>query len=347
LGESHYSIFYIVLMKFFVGGSQDRLLRTLVASALGIASGIFGLTAGKGLTGSWLAAALIAAIVAGVVALFVHRRASLELDTTAISRRFKIISALATLVALIQLVRLAVFTVNPSQVEYSVVPASKWEVEHSCLTAYFVAAEAASSHVNIYDNALYSKPDDNLNAPRKALMLGPFKIDVYEYPPQFLILPWAFATLAPDFMDLRMVWFALNGGVLLPVSFHSPRAFLGPAEERALSPSYGHSQRSARAEGKRAGYCHRCIDACDAAFPTTALGCGGRSPCVRDGEQALPGPPHHLPHRTAEVAGRGVDDCLCRRLHRPDLPDVWMGAFLSLPRPSSGARQRRGLPGIS
>lgn len=210
------------------------MLRTFVASSLGIASGIFGFTAGKGLTGSWLAAALIAAIVAGLVALFAYRRASFALDVTACSRRFKIFSALATLVALIQLARLAVFTVDPSRVEYSFLPASKWEVQHSCLSAYFIASEAASSQVNIYDNLLYSMPDDDPSAPRKPRMLGPFNIDVYEYPPQFLLLPRALATLTPDFMDFRMVWFALNGGVLL-LAFVVVARFLGPADgTRAL-----------------------------------------------------------------------------------------------------------------
>lgn len=48
--------------------------------------------------------------------------------------------------------------VDSSKVQYSVVPTSDWELRHSCLSAYFVAGQAASSGVNIYDNALYSRP---------------------------------------------------------------------------------------------------------------------------------------------------------------------------------------------
>ena len=164
-------------------------MRTFVASSLGIATGIFGFAAGAGITGSWLAAALIGTVAAGLVALWVHRGSGLVLDPAACSRSLKIVSAVATMVALILLTRLTVFMVDPSQVNCSIMPTSKFEVEHSCLTAYFVAAQASSTNPNVYDDALYSMPDDDPNAPRKARMLGPFRIDVYEYPPQFLLVP--------------------------------------------------------------------------------------------------------------------------------------------------------------
>jgi len=204
------------------------MLRPIVASALGIATGIFGFTAGAGLTGSWLAAGLIAAVAAGVVSLLVHRNRIVTLDEAACSRGLKIVSAVTTLVALVLLARMAVFMVDPSQVGCSSVPTSKWEVEHSCLSAYFVAAEASSSQANVYDSSLYTVPDDNPSGPRKARMLGPFKVDVFEYPPQFLLLPRALLLLTPDFMDLRMLWFALNGGVLL-LGLVVVAQLLGPA----------------------------------------------------------------------------------------------------------------------
>lgn len=186
------------------------------------------------MTGSWLAAALIATVAAGLVALWVRRGSGLVLDPAACSRGLKIASGVATLVALVLLARLTVFMVDPSQVKCSVMPASTWEVEHSCLSAYFVAAQASSTNPNIYDDALYSMPDDDPNAPRKARMLGPFKIDVYEYPPQFLLMPRALRLLTPEFMDLRMLWFALCGGTLLLALVVVAR-FLGPADgTRAL-----------------------------------------------------------------------------------------------------------------
>ena len=210
-----------------VYGADGR-LRALVATSLGIATGIFGFAAGAGLTGSWLAAALIAAFTAGPVALLVHTRSWPALDVAACSRGLKIVSGLVTLVALVQLARLAVFTVDPSQVGHSFVPTSKWEVEHSCLSAYFVAAEASSSKSNVYDDSLYTAPDDDLTKPRKARTIGPFKIDVFEYPPPFLLLPRALRLLTRDFLDTRMLWFALNGGFVLLV-FLIVASYLGPA----------------------------------------------------------------------------------------------------------------------
>src|SRR5204863_45262 len=79
-----------------------------------------------------------------------------------------------------QLARLAVFTVAPAQVGYSTVPTSEWEVRHSCLSAYFVAGQPAKSVPNIYDDALYSLPDDDPTATRKPRMPGPFRTDYYD-----------------------------------------------------------------------------------------------------------------------------------------------------------------------
>ncbi len=204
------------------------MMRALVASSLGLAAGIFGFTAGAGLTGSRLAATLIAAIVAGAVALLDFTRPVVPLDEAACSRGLKIVSGLATVGALVQLARLAVFIVDPSQVGYSVVPTSKWEIQHSCLSAYFVAAQAVTSQPNVYDNSLYSLPDDDPNAPRKPRMIGPFKVDVFEYPPPFLLLPRALRLLTPDFMRLRMLEFALDGSVVL-LAFLMVARLLGPA----------------------------------------------------------------------------------------------------------------------
>ena len=203
-------------------------MRALVASSLGIAAGIFGFAAGAGLTASWWAAALIGAAAACLVAWLVSTRQVVFLDEAACSRRLKIVSGVASLVALVQLARLAVFMVDPSQIDYSFVSKSKWEVEHSCLSAYFVSAQASSSGQDIYDDALFTMPDDVPTQPRKARMLGPFKIDVFEYPPTYLLLPRAFLLLTPDFTHFRMLWFGATGGVVL-LAFLVVARFMGPA----------------------------------------------------------------------------------------------------------------------
>lgn len=207
------------------------MLHRLVLLSLGAASGILGFAAGAAVTGSWLASGAIAVAIAVVVA-WMSRRLVVEPD--ACPRSLKVVSAVATVVALFQLVRLSIFAVDSSRVEHSVVPSSQWEIQHSCLSAYFVAAQASSSNANIYDNALYSMPDDDPSQPRKPQKLGLFNVDVFEYPPPFLLLPRAIAFATPEFADMRMLWLALNGGLLL-LAIVMVAGFLGPADgTRAL-----------------------------------------------------------------------------------------------------------------
>jgi hypothetical protein len=135
-------------------------MRKLVAVCLGVSAGIFGFTAGLGVTGSWIVAALAALAAAVLTAVWAWRRPPVALEEGAVSRGLKVLSGLATAAALVQLFRLAVFTVAPAEAGYSFLPSSEWELRHSCLSAYYVAAEAASSGANFYDPALYNRPDD-------------------------------------------------------------------------------------------------------------------------------------------------------------------------------------------
>jgi hypothetical protein len=195
---------------------------------LAIATAIFALTAAVGLTGS-LAVAIPVAGVAAILVLgwVMAKRDVIPLDETACSRGLRVLAALATVLVLVQLTRLAVFTVDPSQVGYSSIPSSEFERRHSCLSAYFVAAEAADER-SVYDESLYSAPDDGATRTRTPLMLGSFRVDVYEYPPAFLLLPRALRLVVPDFLRLRMLWFALNCGVVL-LSMLVVARVLGPA----------------------------------------------------------------------------------------------------------------------
>lgn len=207
---------------------RKRLIPVFIALSLGIGAGIFGFSAGAGLSGSWPAAFLIGALTGGLVGLWGWKRLVIELDASAVSPALKVISGLVTIVALVQLGRLAVFMVDSAQVGYSSVPSSKWELKHSCLTAYFVAAKAAGEVPNLYDGSLYTMPGDDPTKVRKARMMGRFGIDVYEYPPPFLVLPRALRLVVPDFLRFRMLWFGLNGGVILFAMLVVARS-LGPA----------------------------------------------------------------------------------------------------------------------
>ena len=107
-------------------------------------------------------------------------------------------------------------------------------MRHSCLTAYFVAADIVRRVPNVYSLTIYAAPDDDPSKPRKPRTMGVFRIDQYEYPPPFLLLLRALSLVAPDFLRLRMVWFGLSGLVVLVglavVAWH----LRGDAATRAL-----------------------------------------------------------------------------------------------------------------
>lgn len=124
------------------------------------------------------------------------------------------VSILASLVAAVLLGRLTMFMLYPAEPGWSFLPSSQWEVRHSCLSSYFVAAQAPEPGL-IYDDRLYSQPGGDPKAPRTPLTLGRFNIDVYEYPPPFLLVPRLLVALFPDFLRFRLVWFVLNLAVLV------------------------------------------------------------------------------------------------------------------------------------
>ncbi len=209
-------------------------MRALLILYLTIAASLFGFAAGAGLTGSLIAALPIAILFMGLAGFALWKFRIITIEKTACSRGLQILSAVATVAALVQLVRLTVFIIAPSQVAYSTVPSSRWEVQHSCLSAYFIADKSARQVPDIYAKSLYSMPDDDPSSVRKPRMVGPFRVDVYEYPPPFLILPRLVSVLNPDFLRVRMLWFALNGIVVIIAMLVVARA-LGPvAGTRAL-----------------------------------------------------------------------------------------------------------------
>lgn len=188
-------------------------------------AGIFTFAAGTGITHSLFASAFIAVFAAIVIGWWILKYSVLPVDEEACSRSIKILAGVAAVIALVGIARLTVFMVDSTRTQYSFLPSSEWEVQHSCLSAYFIAAQAAKSGA-IYDEGLYSFPSDPTK-PRKPRLLGPFRIDVYEYPPPFLLLPAALHWLAPEFSSFRALWFGLSGAFLL-FAFCLAARFLGP-----------------------------------------------------------------------------------------------------------------------
>ncbi len=203
-------------------------MRVFIAVALGLAAGISAFAIAMGLLGSLGMAFVAGILVAALAAWGAWIRPPVPLVPDAEPRRLLILSATATVVTLVQLAVLTVFMVAPEQAAYSTVPGSAWERRHSCLSAYFVAGEAVGRGGDAYDEALYTAAGDTGVGMRKARMLGPFGIDVYEYPPPFLLVPRALRLLTTDFSRTRALWFGLNVAVILLAMLAVARR-MGPA----------------------------------------------------------------------------------------------------------------------
>ena len=101
-------------------------------------------------------------------------------------------------------VRTSLFAHFPDAPRFSVAPGDRFREEHLCMTAYAEAARLLGvAGVNVYDPELY-RPGE---VPRR---IGRFTVDYYHYPPPFLLLPTTLRGLAPDFVDFRRVWFAMQ-----------------------------------------------------------------------------------------------------------------------------------------
>lgn len=202
---------------------------TLFVSGLVV---LFVFAAAAGISGSSVVAAVAAAGAAMAVAAFGNRFVP-SAGAGSSSRGLRVAAAVAAAVALLMLARVTVFIVDPSRPSYSNLPASQWEVHHSCFTAYYVAADIVRRVPNIYDLSLYAVPDDDPQRPRTPRTIGIFRVDQYEYPPPFLLLPRALMVVAPGFFRLRMLWYGLNGLVVLAGLLLVARQLRGDAAARA------------------------------------------------------------------------------------------------------------------
>jgi alpha-1,2-mannosyltransferase len=201
-------------------------MKKAVVLVVALAASLAGFSLAFGLCGLAAPSLLAGAIVAGLAGWATQAR--LTLDEAAAPRALRILSAVVAVVALAQLGRITVFMTDPSRAGFSQFPSSPWELRHSCLTAYHVAGHAAGEGKNVFDPALYNAPDDDPTRVRRARTIGPFGIDVYEYPPPFLLLARGLNVLAPDFMRLRTLWHGVTLALLLGATLAAAR-LLGPA----------------------------------------------------------------------------------------------------------------------
>ncbi len=81
------------------------------------------------------------------------------------------------------------------------------------MSSYTEAARLAPSGANIFDPAVYSQV--SAQGTLGSRYIGTFEVDLYQYPPAFLILPAAAEKAGLDFFTVRTVWFVIQMVVLL------------------------------------------------------------------------------------------------------------------------------------
>jgi hypothetical protein len=157
-----------------------------------------------GLTGAGLShvpAIVIGLVLAAAIGRWASGPLAATLSPVLVGRRVLTVTMmLVAAVAIVQIARESVFMADSTKPAYSVIPGDPWRVEHSCMSAYFEAARFAEAGTgNVYDAALYQ--------PRH---IGSLKVDSYHYPPPFLLVPQALRLIAPDFLQFRALWFAIQ-----------------------------------------------------------------------------------------------------------------------------------------
>jgi alpha-1,2-mannosyltransferase len=175
------------------------------------------LTAGlSGLGLPIVPAVVIAVVIAGATtawAVWMRRGVDWILDVfLAGPRIWLVVIVAAGIAACVWNGRLTVFMIDSSRVSCSYMPSDAFLRDHSCFSAYSEGARfAAAGGVNIYDTKLYA-PETTAGARR--LIGGKLRVDVYHYPPPFLLLPGAIRLVAPEFTANRAIWFMVQSLLL-------------------------------------------------------------------------------------------------------------------------------------
>jgi alpha-1,2-mannosyltransferase len=185
-----------------------NIARLVFGATAGVVGAIAALTAAVG-CGASLALAIGLAVAAGIVAAWRLSRLPVAGELATLPRATQVIGGAGTAVALVELIRLAVFMIDPAQVAYSVQPGNTWRVRHSCVSAYWVACQEVDDVANVYRLQRYEPPRDAAGNRQRIVMDG-FVLDAYEYPPPFLVVPRLLANAAPTFLRFRTVWFAVQ-----------------------------------------------------------------------------------------------------------------------------------------
>jgi hypothetical protein len=152
------------------------------------------------------------------VAVLLHTRGPSDLGRLHPNQRVLFaLWALLSLVAIYRVGSLSVFMADPARNEFAhqrplreldepdLLPST--DLMHYCGTAYLLAARLADDDSpNIYAHEHYQQETESELA-TEYKSIG-FKLDIYQYPPTFLVGPWVLIKVGFDFIQIRSLWFA-------------------------------------------------------------------------------------------------------------------------------------------
>ncbi len=155
---------------------------------------------------TWVVAPVVAAGAITAARVLASRLPASVEDLLA-SRARLVAWSVVAVVLVAQTARLSVFMLDGSRRAWAVVPQDASYVDHSCYAAYYEAARLARDVSNVYDPALVF----TRSGPRR---IGSFNVDLYEYPPPFLLLFRAAQALGGDFFRVRTLWYSVDFAVV-------------------------------------------------------------------------------------------------------------------------------------
>ena len=99
--------------------------------------------------------------------------------------------------------------VDETRVGHSIYPFDDFFVHHSCLSAHYQSARLQRDGVaNVYERTNFEGPNG------EPKYVGGFVIDVFIYPPPFLLLSRLGLALSENFTVWRAVWFGMEGAIV-------------------------------------------------------------------------------------------------------------------------------------
>ncbi|MFN2476315.1 MAG: glycosyltransferase family 87 protein [Chthoniobacterales bacterium] len=141
--------------------------------------------------------------------------------------------------AAIQMIRLSTFAYDANRIGWSVLPTNPFYPTHFCFSGYYEGERfARAGDVNIYDPRQYASEgcEDLMTCPERTI--GPLKVDLYQYPPTFLIIPAAISMITRDLLNARALWFLVQV-LALAAAFVCTARWVGGSRGRiavALAP---------------------------------------------------------------------------------------------------------------